>query len=263
VDIRSGDEFESLGDAFNEMSRKLEEGRRLLEQSAKMGAMGQMAAGIVHEIGQPLTTIYGLIELLLMENPDEDSRKHLEIIQEQMDRLRDIIARFRTFTRVSKEELLPLSINKEIEVTHKLLEHQLQMRRIGWTFKKGEELPSILGDSNMLQQVFTNLIINAMDALEEKKGKNPEICIRTYENDHQVFVDIEDNGPGIPKEIQGRIFDPFFTTKGEDKGTGLGLAIIDSIIHQHHARIALESEPGVGTKFIISFEAMKEGSPPQ
>lgn len=259
VVIESGDEFEVLGDAFNEMSRKLEQGRKLLVQSAKMSTVGEMASGIVHEIGQPLTSIYGLVELMLLKKPDEESKKNLEIMKNQVERLSHIISGFKTFARVSEEKMVPVSLDEVIRVTYELLAHQIQMKHILWIYEKEDHLPPIRGDRNMLQQVLTNLIINAMDALEGKKDVKPEIALRTFTKDDQVFIEIWDNGSGIPKEIQERIFDPFFTTKSEGKGTGLGLAIIASILHQHGAHIRLESEVNLGTKFIISFPVSSVG----
>ena len=259
VSIKSGDEFETLGDAFNEMSKKLEQGRKLLVQSAKMSTVGEMASGIVHEIGQPLTSIYGLVELMLLKKPDEESKKNLEIMKNQVERLSHIISGFKTFARVSEEKMVPVSLDEVIRVTYELLAHQIQMKHILWIYEKEDHLPPIRGDRNMLQQVLTNLIINAMDALEGKKDVKPEIALRTFTKDDQVFIEIWDNGSGIPKEIQERIFDPFFTTKSEGKGTGLGLAIIASILHQHGAHIRLESEVNLGTKFIISFPVSSVG----
>jgi signal transduction histidine kinase len=142
-------------------------------------------------------------------------------------------------------------------MTYELLAHQIQMNRISWVFEKGDNVPPVLGDSNMLQQVFTNLIINAMDAFEGKTNGQFEICVRIYGKDHHVFVELEDNGMGIPEKIQEHIFDPFFTTKSEGKGTGLGLAIIASILHQHGAEISLESKDGQGTIFIIRFSTLE------
>jgi signal transduction histidine kinase len=253
LNIRSGDEFENLGKAFNRMSQKLKEGRTMLAQSAKMGAVGQMAAGIVHEIGQPLTSISGLMELSIMEKPPEQLQKRLEMMKREMERLVGIISRFKNFARVSEGKMTSLSLNDVADLAYVLLQHQLQMKRIYCSIEKAEALPMIVGDKNSLQQVLINLIMNATDALEERKQEKPSIQVRTFLSDSNVCVSIQDNGPGIPKEIQERIFEPFFTTKKEGKGTGLGLAIIDSILHQHKASIVLETEMGKGTKFTISF----------
>lgn len=255
VEIRSGDEFESLGRDFNEMSKKLKEGRAMLVQSAKMGAVGQMASGVVHEIGQPLTSISGLIDILGLDKPTEAGVRRLDLMKKEMERLTTIISRFKNFARVSEQTMKPLSLNEIVEATYALLEHQLQMKRISCNVEKKQDLPLILGDRNSLQQVLINLMINAMDALEGKKDEKLTVTVRTYSENGKVCVEVKDNGSGIPKEIQEKIFDPFFTTKGPEKGTGLGLAIIASILHQHHAGISVESEVGKGTQFKVSFPA--------
>jgi len=255
VEIRSGDEFESLGRDFNEMSKKLKEGRAMLVQSAKMGAVGQMASGVVHEIGQPLTSISGLIDILGLDKPTEAGQRRLDLMKKEMERLTNIISRFKNFARVSEQTMKPLSLNEIVEATYALLEHQLQMKRVSCNVEKKQNLPSILGDRNSLQQVLINLMINAMDALEGRKDEKPTVTVRTYSENGKVCVEVKDNGSGIPREIQEKIFDPFFTTKGPEKGTGLGLAIIASILHQHHAGISVESEVGKGTQFKVSFPA--------
>jgi len=255
VEIRSGDEFESLGRDFNEMSKKLKEGRAMLVQSAKMGAVGQMASGVVHEIGQPLTSISGLIDILGLDKPTEAGVRRLDLMKKEMERLTTIISRFKNFARVSEQTMKPLSLNEIVEATYALLEHQLQMKRIFCDVEKKQDLPLILGDRNSLQQVLINLMINAMDALEGKKDEKLTVTVRTYSENGKVCVEVKDNGSGIPKEIQEKIFDPFFTTKGPEKGTGLGLAIIASILHQHHAGISVESEVGKGTQLKVSFPA--------
>ena len=255
VEIRSGDEFESLGRDFNEMSRKLKDGRALLVQSAKMGAVGQMASGVVHEIGQPLTSISGLIDILGLDKPTDAGKRRLDLMKKEMERLTSIISRFKNFARVSEHTMKPLSLNDVVDATHALLEHQLQMKGVTCKLEKKEDLPAVQGDRNSLQQVFINLVINSMDAVEGKKDEKPLVTVRTYSEDGKVCVEVKDNGSGIPKEIQEKIFDPFFTTKGPEKGTGLGLAIIASILHQHHAGISVESEVGKGTQFKISFPA--------
>ena len=255
VDIRSGDEFENLGRDFNEMSRKLKEGREMLVQSAKMGAVGQMAAGVVHEIGQPLTSISGLIDIFGLGKPSDADKRRLDLMRKEMERLTTIVSRFKNFARVSEHTMKPLSLDEVVEATYALLEHQLQMKRVYCNLEKQGDLPPILGDRNSLQQVFINLIINSMDALEGKKDEKPTVTVRTYSQNGKVCVEVKDNGSGIPKEIQEKIFDPFFTTKGPERGTGLGLAIISSILHQHHANISLESEVGKGTQFKVSFPA--------
>jgi two-component system, NtrC family, sensor kinase len=174
-------------------------------------------------------------------------------MKKEMERLTGIISRFRNFARVSEQTMKPLSINEIVDATFALLEHQIEMKNIDCEIEKGQDLPLILAEKNSLQQVLTNLLINAMDALQEKRQDHSKILVKTLIIDDQVCLEVKDNGPGIPKEIRERIFDPFFTTKGPEKGTGLGLAIIDSILHQHKAKIRLDSESGTGTTFVVSF----------
>ncbi len=256
VDIKSGDEFEMLAQSFNEMSKKLKEGQKLLVQAAKMSTMGQMAAGIVHEVGQPLSSIFGFTDLLLMDELSADQKRYLETIREELDRLKQILHKFSSFSRSGDYEMNPVSLNRVIEETIKLAEHQLQMKEIQWTFDKTEGIPPIIGDANCLKQVFLNLVINCMDAMDNKGDeRESSLKIETYAHEDKVTVAVQDNGAGIPREMQKQIFDPFFTTKSSGKGSGLGLAITDSILHQHGARIELESELGIGTRFIITFPA--------
>ncbi len=258
VDIKSGDEFEGLGNSFNEMSKKLKMNQALLVQTAKMSAFGQMAAGVVHEIGQPLTSISGFTDLLLDGKTTKKQKRRLEIIQRELGRLHDIVSKFKSFSRVSDETMTPLSINRVLRGTYTLLEHQIQIKGIQYVEDAAEDLPLIMGDENSLRQVFVNLSINAFDALGENRDGERMMHIKTYARNGEVHVDFKDNGPGIPEEVRRRIFDPFFTTKPEDVGSGLGLAIIDSILHKHSARIQCDSEEGRGARFVLSFPAKKK-----
>jgi len=262
VEIRSGDEFESLGSSFNEMSKKLKEGRNLLVQAAKMSTMGQMAAGTIHEVRQPLTAIYGLLQLSLMDNepPGADSKDRLKTALKAVERLDAILARFKSFSQMSEETIERLSVIEVIDQVYKLLEHQLGMKKIRCNIEHEEGLPPVLGDSQGLQQVVSNLLINAEHALEDKQDGPRTINIKTYSLEDKVFLELEDNGCGIPEDIRKRIFDPFFTTKEAEKGSGLGMAITESILHKHNARIGVESEVGVGTKFTIVFPAYSQTS---
>lgn len=259
VDIKTGDEFETLGRSFNDMSTKLERGQKLLVQSAKMSAFGQMSAGIVHEIGQPMTSIQGLVELMLEDPMDEEQRRSMKIVQSELLRLRDIIVKFRSFSRASEGLKEKVDLNMVLEETHSLLEHQLQMKGVRFVVSKEDGLPRVVGERNGLQQVLMNLIINAMDALgKEPAGGERLIEVRTYEKEGKACLSVSDNGPGIPKEIREQVFEPFFTTKTAGEGTGLGLAIIHSIIHEHKGAISLQSDPGEGTRFTVELPA----SPP-
>ena len=252
VSISSGDEFEALAKTFNDMSDKLKQGQSMLMQAAKMSAFGQMGAGIVHEIGQPLSAISGYAELLKIGATPEKRRHYLDTIHRETQRLATIISKFRSFSRSSQDTAESLNLNDVLDGVQDLLSHNLAMRHVRMELVKDSRLPSIAGDKDALRQVVLNLIINACDALEEKPEDERRIRVESYADEQMVHFSVSDNGCGISAEIQQSIFDPFFTTKEEDKGTGLGLAVISSIIHKHKGKIDLESVVHQGSRFTVS-----------
>ena len=260
VVIKSGDEFESLGNAFNEMSEKLKEGQTLLVQTGKMSVMGQMAAGVMHEISQPLTAILGLLQIslarLAREESTEEKKKRMKIIIEEVKRLNAMLRKFKSFSRMSREVEENISVVELIDRVYEMFEHEFRIKDIQCIIENEENLPAIHGDKDGLQQVFYNLLINAVHALENKKDNQRMINIKTYRSENKISVEVRDNGCGIPKGVQRSIFDPFFTTKDSEKGTGLGMAIVESILHKHNASITFDSKVGVGTKFTIVFPGL-------
>lgn len=259
VNISSGDEYETLAATFNEMSSNLKQSQAILLQTTKMSTFGQMSAGIIHEIGQPLTAIKGYAELLRMKLPQEKQEKYIATINREVERLFHIIDKFRTFSRVSETIFRPVRLKEIFTRTMDLMEHQLQMNNITVDLSQEENLPAIYGDANALQQVILNLLTNAMDALETTPKAERRVTVSVSTQSDKVHVDIGDNGSGIPEEVRASIFDPFFTTKGEDKGTGLGLSIISSILHKHGATIECKSVVGKGTTFYITLPAHQGG----
>jgi len=255
VAIASADEFEVLADTFNEMSNKLKQGQNMLMKAAKMSAFGQMGAGIVHEIGQPLSAISGYAELMKIGVAPDKHQRYLETIHSETQRLAKIISKFRVFSRSSQDVAEPVNLNEVLDGVQELLGHNLTMKQVCLELIKDERLPLISGDKDALRQVLLNLIINACDALEEKAEGERRIEVETYAGHGMAVVAVSDNGSGIPPEIQQSIFDPFFTTKGEDKGTGLGLAVINSIVHKHNGKIELKSVIRQGSRFTVSFPA--------
>jgi len=259
VSIKSKDEFETLGNAFNEMSEKIKESQTLLVKVARMSTMGQMASGIMHEIKQPLTAISLQLQMALMQKDSEsDQKKRLKTALNAVERLNAILGKFRSFAHMPEKAMKSLTLIEVIDLVLELFEHELRLKNIHCIIENEDRLPVILGDSQGLQQVISNLLINAMHALEETQDDQRRITIKTYSFEENIFLEIEDNGCGIPEEIQERIFDPFFTTKSADKGTGLGMAIVESVLHKHHARIKVESEVGIGTKFRIVFPGLPQ-----
>jgi signal transduction histidine kinase len=253
VKVNSGDELEVLADAFNDMGQKLKKSHAMVAQAAKMSTFGQMAAGIVHEIGQPLTAVSGYAELLGQMLTGEKPTRFITIIRREIERLSDIISKFRTFSRTSEEVFAPVHINDLLHHVHKLIEHHLQMQQVDIRLDLEENLPEISGDRNGLQQVLLNLAMNAIDAMEGKERQDRHLIMRTFMGKDDLTVEIEDNGCGIPAQVRDTIFEPFFTTKPEEKGTGLGLAILQSIVHKHNGEIRFTTEENVGTCFSITF----------
>lgn len=257
VEIETEDEFESLGNAFNEMSQRLEETQKLLIRTAKMSTMGQMAAGIFHEVKQPLAAISGLLELSLRGAKTELEKKRLKTAYMAVKRLNSILENFKSFSRTTEEEKQEgIFIHLVLDQIIDLFQHQLKLKNIELRYEKGKNIPPVLGNDQSLQQVFSNLIMNSADAVQEKGGARGIIRVSIYEKTDNVIVEVEDNGTGIPEEIQEQIFDPFFSTKDPTKGTGLGMPIIESILHRHDATIDLVTEVGVGTKFTVTFPAL-------
>ena len=217
LEIDSNDEFETLGHSFNEMSLKLKKSQEMLVQSAKMGTFGQMAAGIVHEIGQPLSSIMGFTDMLLMSRPLVKQQKYLEIVRRELNRLAAIVARFRSYSQASAEKMQPLAINRIIDDTYTLLEHQVCNKGIEFNVDKASDLPNVAGDEDSLKQVMLNLVINARYALEERPDRRQFINLKTRSDETRIVVEIEDNGSGMAPEIQKQIFDPFLLPKAKTK----------------------------------------------
>jgi len=229
----------------------------LLIRSAKMATMGQMAAGIVHEIKQPLSAMYGLVQYMVASEPEGEQKEILATIMQSTERLTDIVSRFGSFSQMSAEALQGVAVAEVIERVRRLLVYQLDINRIRFLMDAPEDPPRIMGDFRSLEQVFSNLVINALHALENKPDGDRIIQVKIHASGDRVMVDIEDNGCGIPEHLIKRIFDPFFTTKSPEKGTGLGMAIVESILHKHNAGIQVESRVDAGTKVSVTFPAFR------
>jgi len=247
-----------LENAYSQLKKTQEE----LIQSGKMAAMGQLSAGISHELNQPLTGIKGFAQaaLLDLEN-DNPLREDLRRIVEQADRMDKIIKNIHFFARKSEFKMEEIDINQPIEDTLMLLTEQLRVRNIRLNKLLALDLPKIKGDTNQLQQVFLNLITNARDAVDSLKNPNGgEITVRTLLSEDRKNIEIifQDTGCGIPKENLGNIFNPFFTTKSPEGGIGLGLSIVYRIIENHKGRIEVESEVKKGTLFKITLPLEQE-----
>lgn len=235
--------------------KELKETQIQLINSEKMASLGQLVAGVAHEINTPVASIKsnnGIVAKLLGSIDDVDLKEMLsdinEIDKEAVNRISNIVTSLKKFVRLDEAELQEADINKELDLTLELIRHETK-NRIEIVRNYGE-IPAIKCFPNMLNQVFTNILINACQAIEGK-GK---IIITTEYRDKKLVVKIKDNGKGIPQNQLSKIFSAGFTTKGVGVGTGLGLAICTKIIEKHKGEITVNSEVGKGSEFVITIQ---------
>jgi signal transduction histidine kinase len=228
--------------------RKMNEQR--LMRSEKLASIGRLAAGIAHEINNPLTSVLTFSSLLLRKAEVEDQKEKLEIIVKETTRCRQIVRDLLNFARQGEPKKEECSINQVIESALSLTKNQLKMSEMRIAVKKElEELPLLQLDPDQMLEVFVNIIINAIDAMPQ--GGELNFTTRLVPGGKSVEIRASDTGYGIPRENLAKVFDPFFTTKDAGKGTGLGLSVTYGIIDRHNGTIDVESEVRKGTTFII------------
>jgi two-component system, NtrC family, sensor kinase len=238
------------------LNEALFESQRQLSQSEKLAALGQVTATMAHQIGTPLNSISGYIQLILQEgNLHSEDRDRLEIIESQLDRLADSVKTLLSFTRQPKAELKAVDVNSILVDLIHLGEPWFHTRGVELSSSLSPNLPLVLGDSTYLQTLFLNLITNALDAMpngglltiKTQEASAPS----SSENGRWLKISITDTGIGITEESKKRIFDPFYTTKKIGEGSGLGLAICEKIIREHFGRLEVESAVGKGSSFFV------------
>jgi two-component system NtrC family sensor kinase len=267
--------FNTMLKSLRQMRGDLEEWGRTLEQKVKertdelvamqakvaqsdrLASLGKLAAGVAHEINNPLGGILSLTALSLEDMKEDDpNRENLQEVIHQTERCRDIVARLLDFARQSVAHKELVDVNRILEETLSLLTRQSLFFNIRVEKKLAPQLPPVRADRTQFQQVFMNILINAAQAMQEKGAVTVET--RGLSPDGAVEVLISDTGCGIPPDRIGRIFDPFYTTKQDDQGTGLGLSIAYGIVTSHRGAISVESEVGRGTTFRITLPAASE-----
>ncbi len=228
-----------------------------LMHAEKMAAVGQLVSGVAHEVNNPLTAILGFADLL-MENAEvpESARKDLRVILQEAQRTKQIVQNLLSFARQMPPQRKALQLNPILRRTVQLRSYDFQSHGVEVVEHLDQELPSVIGDSHQLQQVFLNILNNAYDAVSEP-GRAARIEIATTRKGNAVEISFRDNGPGISHP--DRIFDPFFTTKEVGKGTGLGLSICYGIVHEHGGEIlCYNNTGGQGATFVVSLPATPE-----
>jgi two-component system NtrC family sensor kinase len=234
--------------------RDVTELKRLEEQliqAEKLAAMGQMLAGVAHELNNPLTAILGVTELLReREGFDDPAKRQLELTHRQARRAARIVQNLLEFARPASPQKKPLDVNSLIERTLQLHEHSLRRNNVVVDFTPQSGLPGVVGDGNQLIQIFLNLITNAEQAIREVR-ETGRIQIRLSQYAGKILVTVQDDGVGIRPDALPRIFDPFYTTKRPGGGTGLGLSICLSIVKEHGGTIEAEALPAGGSAFTV------------
>jgi len=232
--------------------------------SSRLALVGEMAAGIAHEINNPLTGVIGFAQILQKrEDLPNDVRKKLSIISEGGQRMGEIIGRLLTFARQSKPSITLVDINKTIRSTLSLMRYDMRTSNITVRTKLESGLPCIMADAGQLKQVFLNIVVNAKQEMESSHGGG-HLEVRSKLVDNTIQISFKDNGSGIAKKNLEKVFDPFFTTKEVGAGTGLGLSLSHGIIAEHGGRLYVESKEGEGANFVtvlpLTTERSKSGT---
>ncbi|MBN8554913.1 MAG: HAMP domain-containing protein [Deltaproteobacteria bacterium] len=260
IKVASKDEIGRLATMFNKMLNDLREREDEIEnaksrliQSEKMSAFGQMSAGIAHEVKNPLAGILGYAQMSKKKlDASSEVLPYVEIIEKEALRCKEIVENLMRFARQEKANLTRIDINKAVKDSVRLVEHQMSISGIKLVQMFALEGAPIWikGNSNQVQQVMMNLMLNAQQAMENKGS----LTVSThYDQENQkVLIMVSDTGMGMSDEVKARIFEPFYTTKGVGKGTGLGLSVSIGIIKDHGGNIEVESSPGKGTTFTIT-----------
>ncbi len=228
----------------------IKETEQRIQQTEKLVAVGQLAAGVAHEINNPLGVILCHTDIIKENNEGNEETLHdIMIIERHTENCKRIVANLLDFSRSreSRIERQLASVNEIVEGVLSMVGQQFKKKQIRLNRNLDKTLPHCQMDSRRIQQVLVNLIMNGVQAVENR-GK---ISISTRTKDNHVLIEIEDDGPGISKEVLDKIFDPFFSTKGQSKGTGLGLSVSYGIIHEHNGEIKVQSTPGHGARFTV------------
>ncbi|HAH31447.1 MAG TPA: hypothetical protein DCL44_03930 [Elusimicrobia bacterium] len=247
---------------YRALDNKIREIQRIqsqLVESEKLAAVGKLAAGVAHEINNPLTGIIGFAELLLKSGElSYGQREDVQSILDQSQRCRRIVQNLLQFSRRKKGNVETVNLGSLLEASLQLMKYDLLRSDITVEKHFPEDLPCVQGNAAQLEQVYLNLISNARQAMEGKK--DGLLKISASNEDGRIVLRFEDNGCGIPPENLNKVFDPFFTTKAVGQGTGLGLSISYGIIQEHQGTLRVESQAGKGATFIISLPVFSKES---
>lgn len=256
IPVSGSHELGELAGAFNAMTQRLAETQGQLAQADKLASVGRLAAGVAHEINNPLTGVLSYASLLRKRLAgDAEAAEDLDVIVRETVRCRGIIRGLLDFARPAPPARKPMDLNEVVRKAVAVVMTQLSLNQVALSLDLAPELPDVLADANQIQQVAVNLLLNAGDAIG---GEGGSIRVGTCAGaGGSVELAIRDNGRGISAEDLPRIFEPFYTTKG-NHGTGLGLAVSWGIVEAHSGTLEVQSEPGQGTTFTLRIPGFAE-----
>jgi signal transduction histidine kinase len=271
---KSHQEIVQANRELKESVKKLKTAQNQLLRTEKLAGIGRLAAGVCHEILNPLNIISGHTQALLMEREDDEVLvEDLRSIMEEIQRIEKIIGGLLKFSRKGEVDLQEMNINKELDSVLSILERDMNLEGVHVERLFDPGLPAIPLDSDRMRQVFLNIINNAKYAMKSTRGgvlkvstevlagKNGDPASSGEKAGSTLRIKFTDSGPGIKKEDLRKIFDPFFTTKPEDQGTGLGLSVCHTIIEKHGGTLEVESRENGGATFIIDLPCTREKEP--
>jgi signal transduction histidine kinase len=244
--------------------RRLDDRSRDLQvellQAEKMAALGHTISGVAHELNNPLATILSWAERLSDDQNEDRTRRGLEVILGEAERAARIVRSLLTFARKRQSTRAMVDVNQVVRETLALRSYEQRVSNITVIEALASGLPLVFADAHQIKQVLLNLVINAEQAMLAANGRGV-LVLRTWHDQEQnsVVFEVNDDGPGVPADVQSRIFDPFFTTKEVGHGTGLGLSVAYALVHEHGGRIWLRSAPGHGASFYVGLPVTPPG----
>ena len=246
---RLKESYHDMEKKIQKRTRELQEAQAQISHQEKMASLGMMAAGIAHEIGNPLTSISSMAQVIKRKNENQNINEYVTNILKNIERISRIVRELVDFSRPSSHEEALCDINEIIKSAVGIIKYDRRSKNIVYSLILEPELPKTILVSDHLLQVFLNILINSVDASE---GYGDEISVRSLTKNGKIHIEISDKGSGIPAPIQKKIFEPFFTTKEVGKGTGLGLTVSYGFVKKLKGEINVKSEVGKGSTFVVS-----------